>query len=153
MNRSRPLSQEERRPVLQALLQSRIADEAICHRALESARFFPFVHRLPPLFCGVRPFIAYFALRRRASGITLGSNIYVRHSLFGRQGQLPLYFVTHEVAHVVQFLRDGTYPFLTRYLGEYGWMRLRGIDDRSAYLAISYEREARRVETFLPDRD
>ena len=149
----RPVAQHERRPVLRALINSGIAPEALCIQALDRAQFIPFEHTFPPLFHGIRPCIAYFALRRRATGITLGTRIYVRENFFGRQGRLPLYFVTHEVAHVVQFMRDGTPTFLSRYLGEYALMRMRGVDDRSAYLAISYERQARRVESFLPPTD
>lgn len=145
----RGLRSDEKGPVLRALLDSGIASPAVCHTAVDICRFIPFDHFLPPVTDGLRPLIAYFALRRRASGITLGDHVYVRRNLFDRRGKLPLFLVTHEVAHVVQFIRDGTAPFLTRYLGEYAFHRLRGIDDRRAYLAISYEREARRVESFL----
>lgn len=147
--KSRGLCPDEKEPVLQALLDSDIAPSSICRQAVESCQFVPFDHFLPPLTRGIRPLIAYFALRRRASGIALGDTVYIRSNLFDRRGRLPLYLVCHEVAHVVQFLRDGTIAFLARYLGEYILSRLRGIDDRRAYLALSYEKEARRVESFL----
>ncbi len=146
---TRPLYGDEKSAVLKALRNSHIADEELITCAIEQCRFISFEHTLPPLHRGARPTVAYFALRNRASGITLGRKVYIRQNLFDHQGKLPLYLVTHEVAHVVQFLRDGTLPFLTRYLGEYFTGRLRGLRDRDAYLAISYEREARRVETFL----
>ncbi len=149
--RARGLRPDEKDPVLRALLDSGIAAPALCHTAVDVCQIIPFQHSLPPLVDGVRPLIAYFALRRRASGITLGQRVYVRRNLFDRRGKLPLFLVTHEVAHVVQFLRDGTLPFLSRYLGEYFLSRLQGIDDRRAYLSISYEREARRVESCLRD--
>lgn len=149
MNSPRALFPEEKSAATRALLSSSIAEEAICRRAISECRLVPFDRFLPPLLRGVRPTIAYFALRRRASGITLGRQIYIRRNLFDRDGELPLYLVVHEVAHVVQFLRDGTLPFLSRYVGEYFAGRFRGLRDREAYLAISYEREARRVESHL----
>lgn len=147
----RPLRDDEKRRVLDALADSAIASRSVCRKAVNSCRFISFGHSLPPVGAGIRPVIAFFALRRRASGITLGTRVYIRRHLFGRTGDLPLVLVTHEVAHVVQFLRDGTVPFLLRYLGEYLAGRLRGMGDRDAYLNISYEREARRVERFLDD--
>ncbi len=145
----RPLRDDEKRRVLHALTESNIAPQPVCEEAVETCRFIPFHSLLPPVGAGIRPVIAFFALRRRASGITLGRKVYIRRHLFGRSGDLPLVLVTHEVAHVVQFLRDGTLPFLTRYLGEYLAARINGMSDREAYLRISYEQEARRVEQFL----
>lgn len=146
---SRPLCDDEKSAVLSALTDSDIAPPSICRRAVDTCRFIPFTHFFPPAHRGLRPLIAFFALRERASGIALGCKVYVRKNLFSQGGQLPMELVAHEVAHVVQWLRDGTAPFLLRYLGEYLLARLRGLGKREAYLSISYEEEARRVETFL----
>ena len=144
----RALRDDEQRAVFQALRRSSIAAEDLCRDAVRSCRLIPFNHLLPPVTQGPRPVIAFFALRRRASGITLGRRVFIRQNLFGRTGNLPPALLVHEVAHVVQFLRDGTVPFLTRYISEYLGARLRGLADREAYLSISYEEEARYVETF-----
>lgn len=145
----RPLRDDEKAPVLDALLESEIASKSICRHAVESSRFISFPRSPPPLSEGIRPVIAYLALRKRASGIALGTRVYIRRNLIAEHQTLPLFLITHELAHVVQFLRDGTAPFLVRYFGEYLGGRLRGMGDRNAYLAISYEREARRVESCL----
>lgn len=147
--KGRPLRDNEKQRVLYALDKSDIAPRSIYEKAVEACRFIPFRRLVPPVTRGIRPLIAFFALRRRASGITLGTRVYIRRNLFGRNGNLPMVLVTHEVAHVVQYLRDGTVPYLTRYLGEYFAGRLAGMSDREAYLRISYEREARQVERML----
>ncbi|MEO8349389.1 MAG: DUF4157 domain-containing protein [Acidobacteriota bacterium] len=50
--------------------------------------------------------------------------------------------LAHELSHVAQYRRFGAAPFLGRYVGEYLRGRFAGLDHRSAYLAISFEREA-----------
>ncbi|MDQ5857619.1 MAG: DUF4157 domain-containing protein [Acidobacteriota bacterium] len=50
--------------------------------------------------------------------------------------------LAHELAHVAQYRRLGAAPFLGRYVGEYLRGRLAGLDHRTAYLSISFEREA-----------
>ena len=50
--------------------------------------------------------------------------------------------LAHELTHVAQYRRQWAAPFLGRYLGEYLRGRLDGLDHRSAYLSISFEREA-----------
>ena len=146
---TRSLSRDEASSVLQALVESKIAPRPLCERAVEASLLIPFHHTLPPVGRGVRPLIAYFALRSRASGITLGRQIYIRRQFFAQIGGVPLFLIAHEVAHVVQFMRDGTLAFLIDYVGQYLKNRLQGMPDRQAYLAISHEVEARRVETFL----
>ena len=54
-------------------------------------------------------------------------------------------FVVHELVHVRQFARQGYVRFMSRYLSEYWKGRLRGLDHRTAYLAISAEVEAREI--------
>lgn len=50
--------------------------------------------------------------------------------------------VAHEVAHVLQYRRDGLLPMLVRYGGEYLAGRLRGRSHHAAYRGIGYEAEA-----------
>lgn len=50
--------------------------------------------------------------------------------------------LAHELAHVAQYRRFGAAPFLGRYVGEYLRGRLGGLDHRTAYRSISFEREA-----------
>ena len=130
------------------MLQSAIAAPALIHRAVDETELIPFRNQL--LFEGVRPVVAYGALNSTARGITLGREVYLRQDVFDSAGAIPAFLLVHEVAHVVQFLRDGTPYFLSRYLGEYFRGLLRFQSGHTAYLAISYEVEARMVETFLP---
>ena len=142
------LEPHERQAILEALRASNIADDTIYTEALDACRL---IERRPSLreIRGPRSGIAYVALRTRASGITLGDRIFIRSDCFREHGRPPLELIAHEVAHVVQFRRDGTAPFLTRYLFDYARNLASGMPDREAYLAIPYEREARRVESAL----
>lgn len=54
-------------------------------------------------------------------------------------------FVVHELAHVRQFSEQGYLRFMAKYLSEYWRGRRRGLNHRSAYLAIGAEVEAREV--------
>ncbi len=54
-------------------------------------------------------------------------------------------FVVHELTHVRQFAELGYLRFMTRYLKEYWAGRLKGQSHRDAYLAISFEVEAREL--------
>ncbi|MGM0557498.1 MAG: eCIS core domain-containing protein [Myxococcota bacterium] len=138
----------ERDAILDALETTGIADKQTCLDALDSCRL---IERRPALaeIRGPRSVIAYVALRTRASGITLGDRVFIRSDCFRRTGRPPLDLIAHEVAHVVQFRRDGATVFLARYLLDYAKNLTRGMADRDAYLAIRYEREARRVEAAL----
>jgi hypothetical protein len=51
--------------------------------------------------------------------------------------------LAHELTHVRQYRRYGMAAFLGRYLGEYFGRRFAGLSHRDAYLAISFERDAR----------
>lgn len=93
--------------------------------------------------------IAYAALKTRASAITLGSKVFIRREFFDDDGQVPLDLVAHEVAHVVQFARDGLLRFFYYYLRDYMGGLFRGLGDSAAYRAIPYEVEARRVAAAL----
>jgi hypothetical protein len=131
--RTRNLTDEEKDLVVPALVEADVAPRATCRTAAEECRL---VQRLPSLLeiRGAKSALAYAALRSRACGITLGDDIFVRAEFFDSNLGLPIRLVAHELAHVVQFRRDGSPAFLARYLRDW-----------QAYLSISYEREARQV--------
>ena len=145
----RALLPQEEEAARRALLRAQIAPSSVVYQACAQAILIP---TLPAPFGlhGPRGLLAHIALCQRASGITLGRRIYIRHEFFDPEHhQLPLDLVVHEMAHVVQFLRDGTAAFLARYLWEYARNMTSGMGDRESYLGISYEREARHVESCL----
>jgi hypothetical protein len=148
---SRSLFPDELELGISTLCASEIAGPSLCERAARECSLTPFRHHLPPLSRGVRPVIAYAALNSRARGITLGRQVYIRHDTFDSDDRIPPFLLVHELAHVVQFLRDGTASFLTRYLSEYFAGLMRHRSGYRAYLEISYEVEARYVESFLPE--
>ena len=79
---------------------------------------------------------------RTTAGICLGDDIYVGESpLLNRW---PL--LVHELTHWAQYCRSGTVRFLAGYVGEFAWRLPRSPGANAAYLALSYEVEARRVE-------
>lgn len=144
MTLERRLTEVEEGAILQALESAQIAGAPVCQRAVRDCVL---IRRTPLLaeICDIRSGVAYAALKTRASGITLGNQIFIRREFFDDNGEIPLDLLAHEVAHVVQFLRDGTVPFLWRYLRDYTLGLTRGLGDRNAYMAIPYEVEARRV--------
>lgn len=144
----RRLNSNERACVLAALQASAIAPPELCARAVERCvllRRTPMVTEIR----GVSGGVAYAALKTRASAITLGTKVYIRREFFDDDGHIPLDLVAHEVAHVVQFSRDGILTFLYYYLRDYMGGLLRGLSDSAAYRAIPYEVEARRVADAL----
>lgn len=135
---------------MRALLREGVACEAICRRALracELLRRTPLAREVDDLPSG----IAYLALKTRASGIALGSRVYIRREYFARDGHVPIGLLAHEVTHVAQFHRDGVARFLWRYLRAYLVGLSRGLGDHNAYLSIPYEVEARRVARLVED--
>lgn len=141
----RPLTPPEKAAVRRALIACGVADGVTCDRALEATRLFDRIPRLAEVR-GPRSAVAHVALARRALGITLGHRVYLHREVVGPGGRVPLSLLAHELAHVAQYLRDGTAPFLARYVTAYARNRLRGLCDQDAYLAIPYEVEARAVE-------
>ncbi len=148
MSRSSPpmrmLSKQEREKILPALVETGVACRSTCRRAVDQCRLNRYT---PSSFAigGPKTALAFLALRSRASGITLGVDVYVRSEFFDSEARIPMRLLAHEVAHVAQFLRDGRMQFLCRYLVDYCLGLAAGRGDRRAYLDICYEREARRV--------
>ena len=73
-------------------------------------------------------------------GMTMGRLILVRRD-HDRSGRRVL--LAHELVHVEQYDRLGTARFLWRYVSEYARNLRRLHNHRQAYLAISFEGEAR----------
>lgn len=53
--------------------------------------------------------------------------------------------ICHEMIHVRQVRHHGWARFYAKYLWEYFSLRIKGADQRAAYLGISFEREAFRL--------
>jgi len=141
----RRLTPAEKEAVRRALTDRGVAPEALLDRALEEAEL---IDRAPVLkeVRGLRSLVAHCALTWQAIGIALGPQVYLRRSQVEAGGSVPLGLLAHELTHVVQFRRDGTLPFLARYLSAYVRGRLHGRSHHDAYLSIFYEQEARGVE-------
>ncbi len=91
----------------------------------------------------VRPAPAWmrFLWRRGTAAMTLPWGIYVDPVRLGdRESSL---LILHELVHVRQWRRFGTWRFLRTYLVDYVSVRRRGLDHAAAYLGIRFEREAR----------
>ena len=119
----------------------RVASEELCARALAACRFVPWNPSWGRVR-GPRSLIATSALRGFARGITLGTRVFIEEEAFGPNQELDLNLAVHEATHVVQYVRDGTFGFLTRYLWEYRKNLSQGMTQNQAYRAISYEVEA-----------
>jgi hypothetical protein len=76
------------------------------------------------------------------SALTLPNRIYVDPSVLARTPG-PGLLLVHELIHVRQWAELGVARFLWRYLSAYLGGRMRGMDHRTAYLAIPLEVEAR----------
>lgn len=91
----------------------------------------------------------------RISAITLGKRVFVAPALLWRNVDdrlvLPSEIAVHELMHVLQYERTGVVRFLFFYLRDYARALGREAGDawerhRAAYLAISFEVEARAAE-------
>jgi hypothetical protein len=78
--------------------------------------------------------------------ITLGRRIYLSSAAERMKPESVIRLLRHELAHVVQIERLGLFRFLWRYLQEFAvlYVRLRSV--AAAYVAISFEIEARAAE-------
>ena len=88
------------------------------------------------------------ATRRRIAGIALGLDVHFAHP--AHLNNWPL--VMHELAHVAQYAAQGVPAFLASYSFEYLRGRWNGKDDYRAYLDLSAEAQARRVEAAAHER-
>lgn len=145
---TRGLTPHERTWAIRAMEYCSIGDQEIRERAVNEC----LIHLEEPdlwRIRGPKTLIAHATLYKRASGITLGRHVYIRRDLASAQGALPLTLVVHEVAHVAQYVQQGSVRFLARYLTDYARNLKSGMPDYEAYLNIPHEREARRAEAYI----
>lgn len=83
--------------------------------------------------------------RSGVRGVTLFRLVLVDPEVLDARPERLARFVVHELVHVRQFSELGYVRFMARYLSEYWRGRQRGLNHRSAYLAINAEVEAREV--------
>lgn len=111
--------------------------------------------RLPEIIFYGGKFTNLFTQLLRIEGITIGKRIFIFPKNFWRSEtdklRLNEGLAVHEIAHVLQYQREGFFGFLYKYLSDY-WRNLRSLKkydafSRSmAYQNISFEREARETE-------
>jgi hypothetical protein len=111
--------------------------------------------KLPKIVFYGGKFTGYFTRFLKIEGITVGKRIFIFPENFWRSPnnnlRLDESLVVHEIAHVLQYRREGFFGFLFKYCRDY-WRNLRGLKrydafSRSmAYFEISFEREARETE-------
>lgn len=100
-------------------------------------------------------FTQFFTARLKIEGITIGRRVFILPEQFWRSDtnklRLGERLVVHEIAHVLQYRREGFIKFLYKYLVEYcrNLRKLKSLDAFSrqmAYYEIPFEREARETE-------
>ena len=99
-------------------------------------------------------FTQFLTTKLNIEGITIGKRIFIFPAQFWRSKskllRLSEELVVHEIAHVLQYRREGFVKFLYKYLGDY-WRNLRrlkkwdGFSRHLAYLEIPFEAEAREI--------
>jgi hypothetical protein len=87
-------------------------------------------------------------------GITVGRRVFIKPALLSLNRnnlpKLPEDLIAHEIAHVLQYRREGFLKFLYKYATDY-WRNLRAkrkwdaVSRHKAYLEIPYEIEARQA--------
>lgn len=100
-------------------------------------------------------FTQFLTSKLKIEGITIGKRIFIFPDNFWisetNKLRLDERLVVHEIAHVLQYRREGFFKFLYRYLRDY-WRNLRklkkwdALSRQIAYFEISFEREARETE-------
>jgi DNA repair photolyase len=108
--------------------------------------------QLPEIYFYVGRFARVLTNLINVHGITLGSRIFIKPILLSlNQNNLPKLpedLVAHEIAHVLQYKREGFIKFFYKYLTSYfGNLRKKknwsGYSRHQAYLEIPFEIEAR----------
>ncbi len=109
--------------------------------------------RLPAIYFYAGKFSAALTLLLRIHGITIGKRIFITPKFVVRAGtkrKINLELAAHEIAHVLQFQREGFLSFFYKYSTSF-LKNMRKQDDwdaasrQSAYLDIPFEIEARSV--------
>jgi hypothetical protein len=91
-------------------------------------------------------------LRSWVMAVTIGRTIYLSRPVAGWPLEQIERTMRHELVHVRQAKALGLVRFLARYGLEYVSNRISGMDAHTAYLAISFECEARSAEEGFPGR-
>ena len=112
--------------------------------------------RLPTTYFYVGGFTKALTKLTSVHGITVGKRIFIKPTLLSLNRnnlpKLPEDLIAHEIAHVLQYRREGFLKFLYKYATDY-WRNLRGkkkwdaASRHIAYLEIPFEIEARRAAT------
>ena len=90
-----------------------------------------------------------FAALLAAEAVTIGRHVFVSRRAarqIASRSASGARLISHELAHVAQFAREGAARFLLRYVREYARGRRRGLSHAAAYRAISFEEEAAAAE-------
>lgn len=121
--------------------------EAFFREYLDDADF-----RLPVINFYVGVFTKILTGLINVHGITFGKRIFIAPKLLSLNRnnfmKLPEDLIAHEIAHVLQYRREGFITFFYKYLSDY-WQNLRGRKKwnaaarHQAYLEIPFEIEAR----------
>ncbi|UCD85265.1 MAG: DUF4157 domain-containing protein [Deltaproteobacteria bacterium] len=81
-------------------------------------------------------------LLNRANAITFSKKIFFARGMLDESTITGITLIAHELTHVRQYQETGFLRFLYRYLRDYIQSRIEGKDHHSAYLNVSFEREA-----------
>lgn len=109
---------------------------------------------LPGICFFAGKFSGFLAFVLRIQGLTVGNRVFLAPGLImlrqDNRKLLPKDLIVHEIAHVLQYQREGFLRFLLKYLNDY-WKNLRKKKDWSAisrleaYREIPFEIEARQI--------
>ncbi len=109
---------------------------------------------LPQIYFYVGKFTNLLTAFINVQGITFGRRIFIAPRLltFNQKNllKLPENLIAHEIAHVLQYKREGSIKFFYKYLTSF-WRNLRkrgkwdAVSRQNAYLEIPFEVEARQV--------
>jgi hypothetical protein len=110
--------------------------------------------RLPTIKFFAGKFSRIFTFILQVHGITFGRHIFIMPDLiakdFENRRRLSLELAAHEIAHVLQYKKEGFIGFFYKYLASY-WRNLRRKNDwnaqsrHEAYREIPFEKEAREI--------
>jgi hypothetical protein len=142
------ISDEHREAFADTIAFFGVAPRQLGIDAANQARFLEWTTLPLEETCSVGGLIAAGAFTTGASAVTFRRTIYFQPRVFERSAVERLRLAFHELAHVVQYLRDGTIPFLRTYLADYVRNLLQGYTERDAYRSITSEIEARKVADY-----
>ncbi len=127
---------------------SRLKFEAFFRELTGDERF-----QMPVVYFYAGKFSSLLSKALKVHGITIGKNIFVTPKLVSAENNFPkidVELAAHEIAHVLQFRREGFINFFRKYLSSYrrnlknkkSWG---AVSRHQAYLEIPFEIEAREI--------